>query len=132
MILITVDRTLRTASVCHKDKIIFRQQDSTLLAIHFTLDGSCDLFVVLALKNDICDFRVKLEVNSGILKVFLENQGKALSRDDILEAVWGHHYVGELKIVDVNVRRLRLKIEDDAQEPKYISTVWGFGYKWTV
>ena len=49
-----------------------------------------------------------------------------------LEMVWGHHYVGELKIVDVNVRRLRLKIEDDAQEPKYISTVWGFGYKWNV
>ena len=46
--------------------------------------------------------------------------------------VWGKGYFGELKIVDVNVRRLRLKIEDDAQEPKYISTVWGFGYKWTV
>ena len=57
---------------------------------------------------------------------------KALAREEILDAVWGKGYFGELKIVDVNVRRLRLKIEDDAQEPKYISTVWGFGYKWTV
>ena len=51
---------------------------------------------------------------------------------EMLDAVWGKGYFGELKIVDVNVRRLRIKIEDDAQEPKYISTVWGFGYKWTV
>ena len=57
---------------------------------------------------------------------------RALAREEILDAVWGKGYFGELKIVDVNVRRLRLKIEDDAQEPKYISTVWGFGYKWTV
>ena len=61
-----------------------------------------------------------------------EGGGKALAREEILDAVWGKGYFGELKIVDVNVRRLRLKIEDDAQEPKYISTVWGFGYKWTV
>lgn len=44
--------------------------------------------------------------------------------------VWGHHYVGELKIVDVNIRRLRMKIEDDPSEPQYILTVWGLGYKW--
>ena len=67
-----------------------------------------------------------------LLRFLMRNEGRALSRDAILDAVWGKGYFGELKIVDVNVRRLRLKIEDDAQEPKYISTVWGFGYKWTV
>ena len=77
--------------------------------------------------------RIKLtQVEYAIMKMFMENPGKALSREEILDLVWGHDYFGELKIVDVNVRRLRLKIEDDAQEPKYISTVWGFGYKWTV
>ena len=77
--------------------------------------------------------RVKLtQLEYSIMKLFMENRGKALAREEILDAVWGKGYFGELKIVDVNVRRLRIKIEDDAQEPKYISTVWGYGYKWTV
>lgn len=70
------------------------------------------------------------QIEYGILKAFLQNIGKALSRDDLLEMVWGHHYVGELKIVDVNIRRLRIKIEDDPANPKYISTVRGYGYMW--
>ncbi|MBQ1742214.1 MAG: winged helix-turn-helix domain-containing protein, partial [Oscillospiraceae bacterium] len=65
-------------------------------------------------------------------KLFMENRGKALSREDILDTVWGRGYFGEPKIVDVNVHRLRNKIEDDAQDPQYILTVWGFGYKWNV
>ena len=82
------------------------------------------------LKNGI---KIELtQIEYAIVKLFMENSGKALAREEILDAVWGKGYFGELKIVDVNVRRLRLKIEDDAQEPKYISTVWGFGYKWTV
>ena len=56
--------------------------------------------------------------------------GRALSREDILAAVWGRDYEGELKIVDVNIRRLRIKIEDDTANPTYITTVWGLGYKW--
>ena len=60
----------------------------------------------------------------------MENPGKALAREEILDAVWGKDYFGELKIVDVNIRRLRIKIEDNAQKPAYINTVWGYGYKW--
>ena len=52
--------------------------------------------------------------------------------EDILNAVWGRDYDGELKIVDVNIRRLRIKIEDNTANPTYITTVWGFGYKWGV
>lgn len=75
--------------------------------------------------------RVKLtQVEYGIVKLFMENPGKALSREEILDAVWGKDYFGELKIVDVNIRRLRIKIEDDAQNPAFINTVWGYGYKW--
>lgn len=70
------------------------------------------------------------QIEYGILKTFMQNVGKALSRDDLLELVWGHHYVGELKIVDVNIRRLRIKIEDDPANPLYIKTVRGFGYMW--
>ena len=75
--------------------------------------------------------RIKLtQVEYGLMKLFMENPGKALSREEILDTVWGHDYFGELKIVDVNIRRLRLKIEDDTANPTYITTVWGFGYKW--
>jgi len=72
------------------------------------------------------------QLEYAIVKLFMENPGKALSREDILDTVWGRGYFGEPKIVDVNVRRLRIKIEDDAQDPKFILTVWGFGYKWNV
>ena len=75
--------------------------------------------------------RVKLtQVEYAIVKIFMENAGKALPREAILEAVWGKDYVGEVKIVDVNIRRLRIKIEDDPTNPTYINTVWGYGYKW--
>ena len=72
--------------------------------------------------------RVKLtQVEYAIMRVFMENPGKALSREEILDRVWGRDYFGELKIVDVNIRRLRLKIEDNVQNPTFITTVWGYG-----
>ena len=75
--------------------------------------------------------RLKLtQIEYLLMKLFMENPGRALSREDILHAVWGADYNGEVKIVDVNIRRLRIKIEDDATEPEYITTVWGYGYKW--
>ena len=75
--------------------------------------------------------RIKLtQVEYSIMRMFMENPGKALSREEILDMVWGRNYFGELKIVDVNIRRLRLKIEDNAANPVYITTVWGYGYKW--
>ena len=75
--------------------------------------------------------RIKLtQVEYSIMCMFMENPGKALSREEILDLVWGRDYFGELKIVDVNIRRLRLKIEDNPTNPTYITTVWGYGYKW--
>ncbi|MBE6936477.1 MAG: response regulator transcription factor [Ruminococcaceae bacterium] len=80
------------------------------------------------LKNGV---RIELtQVEYMIVKTFLENPGRAMSRDEILKTVWGQEYYGDLKIVDVNIRRLRLKIEENPASPQYISTVWGFGYKW--
>lgn len=75
--------------------------------------------------------RIRLtQVEYAMVKLFMENPGRALSREDILASVWGREYEGELKIVDVNIRRLRIKIEEDTANPTYITTVWGFGYKW--
>ena len=75
--------------------------------------------------------RVRLtQVEYAIMKLFMQNPGRALSREDILSTVWGREYEGEVKIVDVNIRRLRIKIEDDPTTPSYLNTVWGYGYKW--
>lgn len=75
--------------------------------------------------------RLKLtQIEYLLMKLFMENPGKAMSREDILNTVWGSSFKGELKTVDVNIRRLRLKIETDPTEPEYLTTVWGFGYKW--
>lgn len=65
-----------------------------------------------------------------IIKVFIESPGKAFSRDELLDKVWGENYFGDVKTVDVHMRRLREKIEDNPSSPKYIETVWGKGYRW--
>lgn len=65
-----------------------------------------------------------------IVKTFMENPNKALSRDELLDQVWGYNYVGDVKIVDVNIRRIRQKIEENPAEPQFIEKVWGYGYRW--
>ena len=63
------------------------------------------------------------QVEFQIMEYFFANPGKALSRTDILTRVWGEEYFGEEKIVDVNIRRLRMKIEETPSEPQYILTL---------
>jgi len=70
------------------------------------------------------------QVEYQIMEFFIKNEGAALDRKTILQKIWGESYFGDDKIVDVNIRRLRIKIEKDPSNPMYIQTVWGFGYKW--
>lgn len=70
------------------------------------------------------------QIEFQIIELFFKNQGAAMSRTKILEKVWGKDYYGEEKIVDVNIRRIRKKIELDPSNPKHILTIWGMGYKW--
>ena len=70
------------------------------------------------------------QVEFQIMEYFISNAGKALKRSEILKHVWGSGYVGEEKIVDVNIRRLRMKIEDEPSNPRHVVTVWGIGYRW--
>ena len=72
------------------------------------------------------------QVEFQIMEYFFSHPGVALNRGDILKHVWGPSYVGEEKIVDVNIRRLRMKVEDEPSSPKHIVTVWGLGYRWDV
>ncbi|MDO5125074.1 MAG: response regulator transcription factor [Ruminococcus sp.] len=71
------------------------------------------------------------QVEYQIMEYFLKNQNTALDRSTILNHIWGDGYYGDDKIVDVNIRRIRMKIEDEPSNPKYLLTIWGFGYKWS-
>ena len=71
------------------------------------------------------------QVEFQIMELFFRNPGAALVREKILEGVWGRGYYGDGKIVDVNIRRLRMKIEDEPSSPTHILTVWGYGYRWS-
>jgi len=68
-------------------------------------------------------------IEFSMMKMFMEGNNKAFSRDEILNIVWGKNYFGDMKTVDVHVRRIREKIEDDPSSPRIIETVWGVGYR---
>ncbi|MBE6997075.1 MAG: response regulator transcription factor [Ruminococcaceae bacterium] len=75
--------------------------------------------------------RVKLtQIEYALMLIFMQNPGQPLSREELLHRVWGEGFDGEDKVVDVNIRRLRIKLEDDSTQPAYLHTVWGFGYRW--
>ena len=87
-----------------------------------------DLYSQKVSKNDVeLDLTPKEYL---LMKLFLENPKKAFTRDELLNILWGKNYFGDLKIIDVNIRRLRAKIENDSSAPKYIETIWGTGYRW--
>lgn len=89
-----------------------------------------DLYSKKLLKNNI-----EIDVTPkeyALIKLFIENPNKAFSRDELLDLVWGYNYFGDAKLIDVNIRRLRAKIEDNSSDPKYIETVWGVGYRWKI
>ncbi|MGI5876540.1 MAG: response regulator transcription factor [Dethiobacteria bacterium] len=65
----------------------------------------------------------------AMMKFFMNNPRKALSRNEIMNHVWGQNYFGDLKTVDVNIRRIREKLEEDPSMPQWIETVWGIGYR---
>lgn len=98
--------------------------DSRLVSGQFVLDQKSR---VLYKKGEPIDLT---QVEFQIMELFFQNPGTALVREKILEGVWGENYYGDVKIVDVNIRRLCMKIEDEPSSPKHILTVWGYGYRW--
>ncbi|MFM1539652.1 response regulator transcription factor [Helcococcus bovis] len=66
----------------------------------------------------------------SLMKIFLTNKDKAFTREELMELAWGNENKADTKIIDVNIRRIRAKIEDSPANPKYLHTVWGVGYRW--
>lgn len=112
--------------------------NSIIRRMNFSADAPCSILISGPFKIDL-DSKMAYKNNEKLnltpkefllLKVFIENSNKALSRDKLLDLVWGYNFIGDPKIVDVNVRRLRNKLEDSPSSPSYLETVWGMGYRW--
>ncbi|MEG2930858.1 MAG: winged helix-turn-helix domain-containing protein [Ruthenibacterium sp.] len=100
--------------------------DGRLVSGCFVLDQRSRILY----KNDTAIDLTQVEFQ--IMELLFANPGVALVREKILEGVWGDNYFGDVKIVDVNIRRLRMKIENEPSSPKHILTVWGYGYRWNA
>jgi DNA-binding response OmpR family regulator len=106
--------------------IIQKENEDKLISGPFVLD-----FQSKSLTKNGKDIDLT-QIELQIMEYFMKNPNVAKERQDILTNVWGESCEGDIKMVDVNIRRLRVKIEDDPSDPKYILTVWGYGYKWSV
>ena len=103
-----------------------------------TIQNSSDLIIQYPFKLDLYSKNFykdgkEIELTPtelAMVTIFMSNPGRAFSRNELLDMTWGSEFEGDIKIVDVNVRRLRAKIEDNSSKPKYIETVWGTGYRW--
>ena len=124
-LLARVDALVRRVSRSSSEKSD-HSDDSRIVSGSFVLDKKSR-----ALYKDGTPIELT-QVEFQIMELFFANPGVALVREEILKGVWGENYFGDVKIVDVNIRRLRMKIEDDAGAPTHILTVWGYGYRWNA
>lgn len=72
------------------------------------------------------------QIEFQILQCFFTAPNVSIDRNSILKKVWGEPYYGDDKVVDVNIRRLRIKLEEDPSSPEHLITVWGQGYRWII
>lgn len=67
-----------------------------------------------------------------LLEILIKNKGRVMTRDFLLDKIWGYEYIGETRTVDVHIRHLRQKVEDDDKSPQYVETIRGIGYRFNV
>ncbi|APR00447.1 response regulator [Clostridium botulinum] len=119
-----LELTLRIKSILRRVNAVKESDDNIITGGPFKID----LYSKKIYKNE-----EEIDITPTeylLMKIFIENPGKAFNRDELLDLVWGYDFMGDSKIVDVNIRRLRSKIEETPSEPKFIKTVWGTGYRW--
>ncbi|WP_321994979.1 response regulator transcription factor [Clostridium butyricum] len=96
-----------------------------------------DIYESKNLKVDFERHEVKIQGNKvdltlkefELLQILIKNKGKILKREMLLDKIWGYEYIGETRTVDVHIRYLRKKIEEDDKNPKFIETIRGVGYR---
>ena len=80
----------------------------------------------IKVKDKVIDLTLK---EFELLEILIKNKGRILTREKLLEKIWGYEYIGETRTVDVHIRYLRKKIEEDDKTPKFIETIRGVGYR---
>ncbi|MEL5899566.1 response regulator transcription factor, partial [Clostridium sporogenes] len=116
--------TLRIKAILGRVNAVKKSDDNRITGVHFKIDHY---------SKKIYKGEEEIDITSTeylLMKIFIENPGKALNRNELCDLVWGYDFMGDSKIVDVNIRRLRSKIEEAPSEPRFIKTVWGTGYRW--
>jgi DNA-binding response OmpR family regulator len=114
----------RVEALCRRVSRTAPEAGAKLVSGEFTLDENSRVLLKDGRPIDLT------QVEFQIMELFFKNPGTALVREKILQGVWGENYYGDVKIVDVNIRRLRMKVEDEPSNPRHILTVWGYGYRW--
>ncbi len=127
----TTELVARVDSLCRRVELLSNaetasSQNDEMLSGEYVLNRRKR---TLAKKGKIIDL-TPLEFQ--IIELLMTNSNVPIDRLEILKRVWGNEFVGEEKIVDVNMRRLRMKVEEDPSNPRYLLTVWGRGYKWNA
>lgn len=130
-----ITKPFSTAELLARVEALFRRVDYSKKLINIAANDAIVLGdFKLNLKNHKLykkDEEIELtQVEYSILECFFNNPDESIERSKLLEIVWGKKYCGDDKVVDVNIRRLRLKIEDDPSSPAHLITVWGQGYRW--
>ena len=124
-----------TELLARVDSLYRRVGMNTAKTVAASDDITLGIFTLNTRKRTLLKNNVNIEltqVEFQMVEYFFRNPDTPIDRTDILNRVWGTNYFGEEKIVDVNIRRLRMKLEEDPSEPKYIQTVWGRGYVWAM
>jgi len=99
-----------------------KENQSLLISGDITLDYN---FRRAVINNNTIELTGK---EFDLLELFVKNPGKGYTRENLLDIAWGFDYLGDVRTVDVHIRRLREKIEENSADPKYIKTKWGVGY----
>ena len=114
----------RVDAICRRISVGSEMQSDVLTSGPFVLNMDGHTFTKNGKPIDLT------QVEFQLMELFMHNAETAMERKQILVRIWGESYTGDDKIVDVNIRRLRMKIEDEPSSPAHLQTVWGFGYKW--
>ncbi len=114
----------RVDAICRRISVGSEMQSDMLTSGPFVLNMDGHTFTKNGKPIDLT------QVEFQLMELFMRNAETAMERKQILVRIWGESYTGDDKIVDVNIRRLRMKIEDEPSSPAHLQTVWGFGYKW--
>lgn len=121
-----IDAVYRRVSLTYDVSDDDKNSNSSIVLNEFVLDLRSHTLTKIGVPVELT------QVEFQIIQFFFSNPNAALDRTDILKYVWGDAYYGDEKVVDVNIHRLRNKIEDEPSNPKHLTTVWGMGYKWIV